>query len=384
MAYGLTGMTLDDGLWQPIASKRISFLLNHFHPQYSPEFYITLGSIYCEFMQDFEFGYELARLGIQIMEALDLKEINCRVSMGFNGVTRFYPGAAVGRHWIPCWKLIRWESRRENFFYAGRSALTRCQIAFMCGKELNWLKGELSALKAALKKIDYIIGSPHAEMLTKAVTILIEEPSTLSSSIMDQYHRVTGAEFVYRGQSSFNYQKLVLQTLFEEHEAARETVFEMINLMKTYKDLLIDPLANCYQSLALLALLRPRGLRGKRRRSSPRFMTIRIRWRNWRAVPRLIICINTTWWKPSGCGFWEGESDAILSHYDQAIALARESEFIHEEALANEMAARYLFNQGQNDDARSYLRLSNGAVRSLGGKTEGRASEVSISQPDCR
>ena len=31
--------------------------------------------------------------------------------------------------------------------------------------------------------------------------------------------------------------------------------------------------------------------------------------------------------------------------------MARESEFIHEEALANELAARYLLNQGQNDAA---------------------------------
>ncbi len=72
-----------------IASKRISFLLNHFHPKHSPEFYGLLGFIYCAYMQDFEFAYELGRLGIQLMEALDLKEINCRVSGGFNGVTRF-------------------------------------------------------------------------------------------------------------------------------------------------------------------------------------------------------------------------------------------------------------------------------------------------------
>ncbi len=253
VAYGLTGATLDDGLWQPIAAKRISFLLNHFHPKHSPEFYFTLGSIYCQFMQDFEFGYELGRLGIQLMEALDLKEINGKVSMGFNGVTRFYR-EPLSASLDPLLEAHQMGIETGDFFYAGRSALTRCQIAFMCGKELNWLKGELSALKAALKKIDYIIGSPQVEMLTKAVTILMEEPSTLSSGIMDQYHRVTGAEFVYREQSSFNYQKLVLQTLFEEHEAARETVFEMINLMKTYKDPLIGPLANCYQSLALLAL----------------------------------------------------------------------------------------------------------------------------------
>ena len=39
MAYGLAGITLDDGLWHPITLKRISLLLNHFHPEYSPEFY---------------------------------------------------------------------------------------------------------------------------------------------------------------------------------------------------------------------------------------------------------------------------------------------------------------------------------------------------------
>ena len=252
-AYGQAGATLDDGLWQPIASKRISLLLNHFHPKHSPEFYCFLGTIYCDYMQDFEFGYELGRLGIQLMEALDLKEINCRVSGGFNGGIRFYR-EPLSASLEPLLETHQMGIEIGDFFNAGRSALTRCQIAFMCGKELNWLKGELSTLKLALKKIDYILGSPRVEMLMKTVTILMEEPSSLSSGIMDQYDRVTGAEFVYHEQSNFNYQKLVLQYLFEEYEAARETVFEMINLMKTYKNSLVDPLANCYLSLALLAV----------------------------------------------------------------------------------------------------------------------------------
>ena len=255
MAYGEAGATLDDGLWQPIAAKRISFLLNHFHPKHSPEFYCQLGIIYCQFMQDFEFGYELGRLGIQIMEALALKEINCRVSNVFNSSARFYQ-EPLSASLEPLLEAHKMGIETGDFFNAGQSAVVRCQIAFMCGKELNWLKGELSTLKLALKKIDYIIGSPHAEMLMKTVTILMEEPSTLSTGIMDQYHRVTSTEYSYYEQSYFNYQKLVLQTLFEEYEAARETVFEMINLMKTYKDALIDPLANCY-----LIPRSPRGLR---------------------------------------------------------------------------------------------------------------------------
>ena len=382
MAYGLAGITLDDGLWHPITLKRISLLLNHFHPEYSPEFYNTLGAIYCEFMQDFEFGYELGRLSIQLMETLDLKEINCRVSGVFNRVIRFYR-EPLSASLDPLLEAHKMGIETGDFYNAGNNAVIRCQLAFMCGKELNWLKGELSTLKLALKKIDYIIGSPEVEMLTKAVTILMEEPSTLSSGIMDQYHRVTGAEYRYGDQSNFNYQKLVLQTLFEENEAARETAFEMINLMKTYKHPLIDPLANCYLSLALLAIC-DQVHEGEKEEILTQVNdnqdTLEKLARS--APPNYLHKYHLV--EAERLRVLDGDHDAIMHHYDRAIALARENEFIHEEALANELAARYLLNQGQNDAAQVLPALSNGTVRSLGGKTEGRASEVSISRADCR
>ncbi len=366
VAYGQAGVTLDDGLWQPIAAKRISFLLNHFHPKHSPESYGLLGAIYCEFMQDFEFGYELGRLGIQLMEALDLKEINCRVSGGFNGAIRFYR-EPLSASLEPLLEAHKMGIETGDFFNAGRSALTRCQIAFMCGKELNWLKGELSSLKLALKKIDYILGSPRVEMLMKTVMVLMEEPSSLSTGIMDQYDRVTSAEYVYEEQSSFNYQKLVLQTLFEEYEAARETVFEMINLMKTYKDPLIDPLANCYQSLALLAVY-GQGSEGEKEEiltqvdDNQALLEKLAR----SAPPNYLHKYHLV--EAERMRVLDGEPDTIMHHYDQAITLARESEFIHEEALADELAARYLLNQGQNDAAGSYLRSAMEKYEAWGAK----------------
>ena len=97
-----------------------------------------------------------------------------------------------------------------DFYNAGIYAVARCRIAFICGKELNWLKGELSSLKVALEKIDFIIGFSMTEMLTKAVVILMEEPATLSSDIMDQYDRGTDEAYQPPEQSCFNYHKLVL------------------------------------------------------------------------------------------------------------------------------------------------------------------------------
>ena len=355
-SFGETGITQDVGLWQPAALKRISLLLNYFHPEYSPDFYCSLGMIYCEFMQDFDFGYELGRLGMQIMAAFDLKEIHCRVSRIFNGHIRFYR-EPLSASLDPLLEAHKMGIETGDFYNAGHGAVKRCQLAFMCGKELNWLKGELSTLKADLKKIDFIIGSPRVEMLIKAVTILLDEPSTLSTSIMDQYHRVTSAEYVYNEHSCFNYQKLVLQTLFEEYEAARETVFEMINLMKTYKYAFIESQANCYLSLALLADF-DQVPDGEKEQILTQVHD------NQDTLEKLARCAPSNYLhkyhlvEAERMRVLEGESDAILSHYDQAIALARESEFIHEEALANELAARYLLSQGQNIPAQTYLQAA--------------------------
>ena len=90
-------------------------------------------------MQDFEFAYELGRLGIQIMEALDLKEINSRVSRLFNSTIRIYQEPLSGTL-DPVLEAHKMGIETGDFYNAGASAVIRCQLAFMCGKELNWLK----------------------------------------------------------------------------------------------------------------------------------------------------------------------------------------------------------------------------------------------------
>ncbi|MFQ3589448.1 MAG: AAA family ATPase [Chloracidobacterium sp.] len=49
-----------------------------------------------------------------------------------------------------------------------------------------------------------------------------------------------------------------------------------------------------------------------------------------------------------------GETGAALDAYDRAIAVAREQGFIHEEAMANECAARFFLEQGRTKIARAY------------------------------
>ena len=355
LAYGEAGYSLDDGHYLSAISKRTSLLLNHFYPDYSPDFYCHVGSSYSMILQDHEFAYEVGCLAIQLMETVDLKKINSGVSKTFNISIRPLK-EPLSASLDPLLEAHQMGIETGDFYNAGRCAISRCQIAFMCGKDLNWLKRELSTLKLSLNKIDYVIGSPQVEMLTKIVKILMEESLSMSSNIVDQYERVTGPEYRYNDNIFYNYQKLMLQYLFEEYEAARETVFEMTILMKNSKNALVDPLANCYMSLALLAVCSQlseaereeihtqvddnQEMLEKLARSAPP---------NYLHKHHLV--------EAERMRVLDDEHDTIMHHYDQAIALARESGFIHEEALANELSARYLLSQGNNNEAvRSYLR----------------------------
>ena len=159
----------------------------------------------------------------------------------------------------------------------------------------------------------------------------------------------------------------MLQYLFEEYEAARETAFEMINLMKTYTDFLFDPLVNCYLSLALLAVYGQES-EGEKEQILTQVHdnqdTLEKLARS--AAPNYLHKYHMV--EAERLRILDGQSDAIMQHYDQAIALSGESEFIHEEALANELAARYLLNQGQNNPASSYLRSAMEKYEAWGSK----------------
>ena len=50
-----------------------------------------------------------------------------------------------------------------------------------------------------------------------------------------------------------------------------------------------------------------------------------------------------------------GKDDKAIAFYDQAIAGAKENQYIQEEALANELAAKFYLEKGETDTARKYM-----------------------------
>ena len=50
-----------------------------------------------------------------------------------------------------------------------------------------------------------------------------------------------------------------------------------------------------------------------------------------------------------------GNDDDALEHYDKAIALAKEHEYLLEEAIANELAAKYWFAQKKEMFAKAHI-----------------------------
>ncbi|MEZ4253241.1 MAG: hypothetical protein R3B99_33955 [Polyangiales bacterium] len=66
----------------------------------------------------------------------------------------------------------------------------------------------------------------------------------------------------------------------------------------------------------------------------------------------------------------EGRDGDAMSRYDEAVAAARENGFLHEEGLANELAARYYLAKGGATAARAYLREARDAYEEWGARAK--------------
>ena len=65
-----------------------------------------------------------------------------------------------------------------------------------------------------------------------------------------------------------------------------------------------------------------------------------------------------------------GDIELILDHYDKAISLARQSGYIQEEALANELAGKYWLEKDKPEFARLYIESAYACYKQWGAKTK--------------
>ncbi|MFM2304644.1 MAG: hypothetical protein RLZZ135_2056, partial [Cyanobacteriota bacterium] len=222
---------------------------------------------------------------------------------------------------------------------------------------LNLWEAEISLYITALDRIKQYSAKSYLEMKQQLAYNLTEStrcPELLTGNayneevMISKHHsdgEVIAITYVY-------IYKLMLAYLFSNHRAALENITQCEQYLLTLSGMITVPIFHFYAALTYLAIYNKseqeqsktlsqidtyQGTIDLWAQNAP--MNYRHKWHLIEAEKQRVL----------------GNKATAIEHYDLAIAGAKEHQFIHEEALANELAAKFYLDWGKSKIAGIYL-----------------------------
>jgi PAS domain S-box-containing protein len=345
-------------LWVLIICKTVNLSINYGNTIWSPLYYAAYGFVLCGVVQDIELGYKFGQLALTSAERLNTKKGKARALQLFSEHVM---------HWKvhlkePIPLLV--EAYQEgvetgDFESAGYAAYYVCHNSFFAGEELTQLEQKTVIYSKAIDQIRRESPSNWLKILRQTILNLLdrsENPSRLVGRVCNEEEALSHAIAVKDGAviQILYLHKVILFYLFEEHHQAEQTAILARQHFEEVSAITILPIFCFYHSLALLSL------------SLDASNSEKVAWLN---------CVNTNqekmqkWAEHAPMNYLhkfylvEAEKARVLGQfldaeefYERAIAGAAENEFIQEEALAYELAAKHYLARGRLKFAQTYMK----------------------------
>ncbi|MCT7968601.1 AAA family ATPase [Laspinema sp. D1] len=340
-----------------IVFKQVSLSLKWGNGSESAYAYSVYGLILCSASEDFQGGSQFGQLALQLLYKLNAREVESR--------TQFVMYAFI-QHWIAPVKEVLNPLRQAyavgletgDLEFATYSALHYCGYALLSGSELVQLESEIATYTQGMEQMGQEISLPMQWLFHQAVLNLLDEgenPGTLMGRAFDEEVMIP---VIKAGNDrsaicSLYFIKLFLSYLFSE----RENAVANAELAEQYLDGVAAFLYGVhfyfYNSLALLGVAAEASLTQKKALLRKVFRTQKKikKWMNY--APK-----NNSqkyWLVEAELCRVQGKDAKAMDYYDKAIALAKENEYIHEAAIAYELAAKFYLSRGKELIAKAYM-----------------------------
>ncbi len=318
--------------------------------------YASYGVIACNLLQDIETGTRFGQLALQVVSKLNAKAFQAEVSMV--GGVFIFPRKSHIRETLPLLKegyLVALEV--GNLEYVGYSAYNFCFGAFLCGQPLSSLEPEVRAYHDTLTQLSQLTTATYCQIYWQYISSLLAgEPSPDSSG-----ERLQTAEFLPQltaandsmGIFYFSLYRLMLGYLFEDLALAESEAITARCYLVAATGLVSEPVFYFYDSLSALAAtdLQIEELSATLTRVAQNQAQLEQHWANhapmnYQHKVDLIAAEK--------CRVL-GEKAEAIELYDRAITGARANRFIQEEALANELCAKFFLTWGKEKVAAAYM-----------------------------
>ena len=319
--------------------------------------YACYGLISCNLKQDVNTGVKFGELALQVVSKLDAKTVKPKV-LFIVALFIFHRKSHIKEILPLLQESYRSALEAGNQEFAGYGAHGFCCYSLWCGQPLSTLERETHAYCDGLVQLNQLTTANWCRIYWQVMLNLLgtaEHPSILSGFALQESEilpRLVEARDFF-GLYCFDLYKLMLCYLFGEIESAKSHAVEARRYLMAAAGTVAEPALYFYDSLTTLAEL---SLHSKE--TSEAFIGVEQNQRrlqqHWADYAPMNYQHKVDLVEAEKCRVLGQKAEAI-ELYDKAIAAAGDNGYIHEEALANELAAKFYLQWGKEKIARSYI-----------------------------
>ncbi|MEG4391851.1 AAA family ATPase [Microcoleus sp. BROC3] len=339
-----------------IVSKQVNLSVQHGNAPVSPSAYALYAFFLCG-AGDIERGYQFGQLALRLLSKLNAKEIQAKTS-------------AMVHSSIQPWKEHLRNTLKpllSDYFcgletgeleFAGYAIFQYSCYSYFVGKQLTQLERELETYAEAVSKINQQAALNYQKICWQAVLNLIgrsENPCHLKGEAGDEetmlelYQQTNN----YMGIHYLYIQKLVLCYVFENYPEALKCIAEIESYLSAGTGQVTLAIFYFYDSLVRLAVYADTP-QSEQQKLLDRVQANQEKIDKW-ADHAPMNFLHKFYLVEAEKNRVLNQKVAAIEMYDKAIALAQENEYINEEALAHELAAKFYLEWGKEKIAKPYL-----------------------------
>jgi predicted ATPase/signal transduction histidine kinase/FixJ family two-component response regulator/tRNA A-37 threonylcarbamoyl transferase component Bud32 len=337
--------------------KQVDLSVQYGNASVSPFAYAVYSLLLCGAVGDIERGYELGQLALRLVSKLNAKEIEVK--------TCHLVYAAV-QHWKehvrntlePFLSAFSTGLETGDLEYAGYAVMVWSHYSFFVGKQLMQLEREIATYTDAIHKISQETALNNTKICWQAVLNMMgrsENLCQLKGEVYDE-EKMLPLYQQTNNQLAIHYlylHKLALCYVFENYAEALKNIPQVESSFGSSTGQLTVVIFYFYDSLVRLAVY------SETSQSDQQDILNRVqanqeklqKWAHYAPMNHL----HKFYLVEAEKHRVLGEKVEAIEMYDKAIALAKENEYINEEALAHELAAKFYFSWGKETIAQTYM-----------------------------
>ncbi|MCL1471039.1 trifunctional serine/threonine-protein kinase/ATP-binding protein/sensor histidine kinase [Argonema antarcticum] len=344
------------GLMPILSATMVSLSLQYGNTPASTAGYAIHGMVLCAFLEEVETGYSFGRLSLNLLDGFNVREFKCTVLLLFGGFIQ-HRQESLRAMMLTVKDGYAAGMETGDFLNAGYCMINYFNANLFGGVELDTWEPEIAGYRAVLVQTKQYSARTYLDMAQQAVQNLRETRILSDCLIGDAYDETVMIPKHHRDNDltsiAFAYiYKLLLAYFFGNYTAALEHSAQAKQYLMAVSAMIFIPIFHFYAALTHLALFptQPEIEQAEILAQVETHQTTLHQWAQNAPMNHL-----HKWY------LVEAEKQRVLGNkaeaidlYDRAISLAKENQFLNEEALANELAAKFYLEWGKEKFAQIY------------------------------